>query len=95
MSDNSGQRLIQSVRVYWRRSDKLFRCRAPSPARAATSASAQTLMGLDENENYAALVNVIVTYSSAMGEIFEERLWDGENWEFTEHYVPYLRTVDG
>lgn len=52
-------------------------------------------MGLDENENYAALVNVIVTYSSAMGEIFEERLWDGENWEFTEHYVPYLRTVDG
>jgi len=56
---------------------------------------AETLLALNENGEYTALVNSIVRYFSAMGEIFEERLWDGQNWEFTERYVPYLRAVDG
>ena len=55
---------------------------------------AQTLIGLDAGERYRPLVNGIITYFSAMGEILDERLWDGENWEFTERYVPYLRAVD-
>lgn len=55
---------------------------------------AQTLIGLEAEDGYAPLVNAIVTYFSGMGEIFDERLWDGENWEFTERYVPYLRAVD-
>jgi uncharacterized protein YyaL (SSP411 family) len=55
---------------------------------------AQTLIGLNEDGDHGALVNTIIRYFSAMGEVFEERLWDGENWEFTEHYVPYLRAVD-
>ena len=55
---------------------------------------AQTLIGLNEDGEHGALVDTIVTYFSAMGEVFEERLWEGENWEFTERYVPYLRAVD-
>jgi uncharacterized protein len=55
---------------------------------------AQTLMALNANGDYTDLVNAIVKYFSASGEILEERLWDGENWEFTERYVPYLRAVD-
>ena len=55
---------------------------------------AQTLIGLNDDAKYGLLVKNIVTYFSAMGEIFEERLWDGENWEFTERYVPYLQAVD-
>jgi len=55
---------------------------------------AQTLIGLNGDGEYGALVNSIVRYFSDMGDILEERLWDGENWEFTERYVPYLRAVD-
>lgn len=55
---------------------------------------AQTLLGLNDDGNYRALVDETVRYFSAMGEIFEERLWDGVDWEFTERYVPYLRLVD-
>ena len=55
---------------------------------------AQSLIGLKHDGDYGDLINAIVTYFSDMGEIFEERLWDGENWEFTERYVPYLRAVD-
>lgn len=55
---------------------------------------AQTLIGLEDGAKYGRLINTIVTYFSGMDEILEERLWDGENWEFTERYVPYLRTVD-
>ena len=55
---------------------------------------AQTLMGLNLDGEYRPLIDAIITYFSAMGEILEDRLWDGENWEFTERYVPYLRAVD-
>jgi len=59
---------------------------------------AQTLIGLDDGSDggpaYAARIDAIITYFSAMGEILDERLWEGENWEFTERYVPYLRAVD-
>jgi uncharacterized protein YyaL (SSP411 family) len=55
---------------------------------------AQTLIGLNSDGQYAALLNAIITYFSAIGEILEDRLWDAENWEFTERYVPYLRAVD-
>ena len=55
---------------------------------------AQTLMGLGLDGGYRPLIDAIITYFSAMGEIFQDRLWDGENWEFTERYVPYLRAVD-
>jgi uncharacterized protein YyaL (SSP411 family) len=55
---------------------------------------AQSLIGLNDDGEYDLLIGNIVRYFSAMGEIFEERLWDGENWEFTERYVPYLRAVD-
>jgi len=55
---------------------------------------AQTMIGLNDNGKYRVLINTIVRYFSDIGEIFEERLWDGENWEFTERYVPYLRAVD-
>jgi uncharacterized protein YyaL (SSP411 family) len=56
--------------------------------------AAQTLIGLEDDDTYGGLVNTIISYFSAMDEIFEERIWDGENWEFTERYVPYLRAVD-
>lgn len=55
---------------------------------------AQTLMGLNLDGEYRPLIDTIIIYFSAMGEILEDRLWDGENWEFTERYVPYLRAVD-
>lgn len=55
---------------------------------------AESLIGLNGDGRYGWLVDTIVTYFSAIGEILEERLWDGENWKFTERYVPYLRAVD-
>ena len=55
---------------------------------------AQTLIALKDEGNYGDLINAIIKYFSAMGEIFDERLWDGKDWEFTERYVPYLRAVD-
>jgi len=55
---------------------------------------AQTLIGLKEGDNYADLINGIMTYFSGIGAIFEERLWDGVNWEFAERYVPYLRAAE-
>lgn len=55
---------------------------------------AQTLTELKAKGDYRELIDAIVTYFSATGEIFEERLWDGVDWEFTERYVPYLRVLD-
>lgn len=55
---------------------------------------AKSLIGLNADGTYTDLLDTIITYFSAMGEILEERLWDAENWEFTERYVPYLRAVD-
>ncbi len=55
---------------------------------------AQTLIGLKDAGDYGGLINAIITYFSAMGEVFEERLWEGQDWEFTERYVPYLRAAD-
>ena len=56
---------------------------------------AQTLIGLEDSAAYGNLLDAIVTYFSAMGEVYDERVWEGDNWEFTERYVPYLRAVDG
>ena len=55
---------------------------------------AQTLIGLKVNDSDERLVTTIIRYFSSMGDIFDERLWDGEDWEFTERYVPYLVAVD-
>jgi len=55
---------------------------------------AQTMIGLGKDGSYKPIIDNIITYFSATGEILEERLWDGENWEFTERYVPYLLAVD-
>jgi len=55
---------------------------------------AETLIGLEGDAKHERLLETIITYFSATGEILEERLWDGENWEFSERYVPYLRAVD-
>jgi uncharacterized protein YyaL (SSP411 family) len=55
---------------------------------------AQSLIGLNSEGQYGGQLNAIITYFSAIGEILEDRLWEAENWEFTERYVPYLRAVD-
>ena len=57
---------------------------------------AQTMMELEDQESgrYANLVSALMTYFSHMDEIFEDRLWEANNWEFTERYVPYLKAVD-
>lgn len=55
---------------------------------------ANSLIELDGDRQYKILVDTIIAYFSATDEIFEERLWEGKNWEFTERYVPYLRAVD-
>lgn len=55
---------------------------------------AQTLIGLRNDDDYDDLINAIMTYFSAMGEVLEERLWEGQDWEFTERYVPYLRAAE-
>ena len=55
---------------------------------------AQTLIGLKDAGNHGGLINAIITYFSAMGEVLEERLWEGQDWEFTERYVPYLRAAE-
>ena len=36
----------------------------------------------------------MITYFSAGDEMFEEQIWDAENWKFAERYVTYLRAVD-
>ena len=54
---------------------------------------AQVMLDLDQANGYGRRVDDIVRYFSGMGEILEERLWDGENWEFSERYVPYLRAA--
>jgi uncharacterized protein YyaL (SSP411 family) len=58
---------------------------------------AQTMMDLEDQKGgqYADLVSGLMTYFSHMDEIFEDHLWEADNWEFTERYVPYLRAVDG
>ena len=39
-------------------------------------------------------IEPMITYFSAIDEILEDQIWDAENWQFVEHYVPYLRAVD-
>jgi hypothetical protein len=36
----------------------------------------------------------MITYFSAMDELLEDQIWDAENWQFAERYVPYLKAVD-
>lgn len=55
---------------------------------------AETLIGLKDEGEYAQQINAIMTYFSGMGEVFEERLWEGEEWEYTERYVPFLRAAE-
>ena len=40
------------------------------------------------------IIEPIITYFSAMGEVLEDRFWNANEWEFTEAYVPYLRTLE-
>ena len=39
-------------------------------------------------------IEPMITYFSAMDEMLEDQIWDAENWQFAERYVPYLRAVD-
>lgn len=57
---------------------------------------AQALMTLDEGSSpeYAEIVRSLATYFSAMHGALEDRLWDPQDWAFTERYVPYLRAMD-
>ncbi|NIM73353.1 MAG: DUF255 domain-containing protein [Gammaproteobacteria bacterium] len=55
---------------------------------------AETLIGINGDGRYSDRIAAIITYFSAIGEVLEERLWDAQDWEFTERYIPYLRAVD-
>ena len=57
---------------------------------------ALTLMELDDalEQNEKQLVESVIKYFSLMGEILEDRFWDGIDWEFTETYVPYLSATE-
>jgi uncharacterized protein YyaL (SSP411 family) len=57
---------------------------------------AQTLMGLEKrlDSDYPVITKSLITYFSGMDELLEDRVWDSKDWQFTEHYVPYLRAVD-
>ncbi|MDX1513825.1 MAG: DUF255 domain-containing protein [Gammaproteobacteria bacterium] len=54
---------------------------------------ATSMIALDQSDTYGSLIASIMTYFSAMGEVFEERVWEGRDWEFTERYVPYLQAA--
>jgi len=55
---------------------------------------AETLIGINGDGRYSDRIAAIIAYFSAIGEVLEERLWDAQDWEFTERYIPYLRAVD-
>jgi hypothetical protein len=57
---------------------------------------ALAMMELDtelEQDAYA-LTRSVLRYFSLMGEVLEDRFWDGVEWEFAESYVPYLNAAE-
>ena len=40
------------------------------------------------------IVESLITYYSLMGELLEDRFWNGVAWDFTETYVPYLQALE-
>ena len=46
------------------------------------------------NDDHRNQIEPMITYFSAMDELLEDQIWDAENWQFAESYVPYLRAVD-
>lgn len=55
---------------------------------------ALAMMELSPEQDTHVLVRSVLKYFSLMGEVLEDRLWDGVEWEFTENYVPYLIAVE-
>lgn len=57
---------------------------------------ALTMMELGDvlAQNTNELVTPVLKYFSLMGEVLEDRLWDGVEWEFAETYVPYLTATE-
>ena len=56
----------------------------------------QTMMQLGaalESDQHK-LVRPVLTYFSLMGDVLEDRFWDGVEWEFAETYVPYLSAAE-
>ena len=46
------------------------------------------------NDDHRNQTEPMITYFSAMDELLEDQIWDAENWQFAERYVPYLKAVD-
>lgn len=46
--------------------------------------------GMDQK----ALVRSVLKYYSGMGDVLEDRFWDGVEWEFAESYVPFLLATE-
>lgn len=40
------------------------------------------------------ILESLITYFSQISEVLDERFWDAVDWDFTETYVPYLRTLE-
>ena len=57
---------------------------------------ALAMMRLDE-DGYRQrwdVVESLMTYFSGIGELLEERLWESDEWETMEAYVPYLQAIN-
>ena len=54
------------------------------------------LMGESTNNTGILENNVkpLIRYFSGLEELLEERLWDGNNWEFVENYAKFLNSAD-
>lgn len=58
---------------------------------------ALTFLLLPENERdkgQSRIVEGIITYFSGMNGLLEERVWDPDDWQFMERYVPYLKAAE-
>ena len=40
------------------------------------------------------IISTILTYFSGMAELLEDRVWEAQDWQFAEHYVPFLFAAD-
>lgn len=57
---------------------------------------AHTMMelGAVADQTESDRVQPVLKYFSLMGEVLEDRLWDGVEWEFAETYVPFLSATE-
>ncbi len=57
---------------------------------------ALAMMGLDEDgyPQRADVVESLMTYFSGIGGRLDDRLWESNDWEAMEAYVPYLEAID-